>query len=170
MRRRNNETTLSAFNDDTVADAETLMKCCSIIFASYPAVFGRKKKEELNQWVEVFSMAVKFKATQGDVFGNERLMNATLDCIASKHQYGEIQIADILSYKKEIKLYTYTQAKCGLDGTKYRTFLVDTQTNGWWFTDNDTQSIETATRMAKELGTYGKDFMEAKRIMDSKRK
>lgn len=161
--------TLSAFHETEPASADTIIKAGKMIVSSFPSVFGKMSDEKVRDWLNCFALSVKFKASQGDVFGNERLRFAVLNCIANKHQYGDIQIADILNYDKRIRLYTYREANNGTDFTKRRTHIYDLKSDGWLFTDDDRESVETAERIAKDLGTWGKTGKEAREIMTANR-
>lgn len=37
----------------------------------------------------------------------QQLKDATMHCICNKHQYGDLQITDIVNYTKEVKLHDY---------------------------------------------------------------
>lgn len=130
---------ITSYTDET-ATAEDKRQAVKRLIACYPATFQKKTDIELSEFIQIFSEAIDAVGMTG-----KQLKDAVINCIATKHQYGQFQIADVTGYSDKVKLYTYS------DYTKQPDILTASnlkRADGTrWFVDK--ADLERANRLAE---------------------
>lgn len=126
---------------DAPANAEQKRQAVKRLVACYPNTFSNKTDNELCEFMQVFSEAVDAVGMTG-----EQLKDAVIKCIATKHQYGAFQIADVTGFSDKIKLYTYEEYEKKTIG-KCASNLLRADGKSKWFVDFE--NLETANRLAE---------------------
>ena len=93
---------ITSYTDET-ATAEDKRQAVKRLIACYPATFQKKTDIELSEFIQIFSEAIDAVGMTG-----KQLKDAVINCIATKHQYGQFQIADVTGFSDKVKLYTYS--------------------------------------------------------------
>lgn len=136
---------VTAYTDAT-ATAEDKVAAVKRLTACYPATFQKKTDIELSEFIQIFSEAIDAVGMTG-----KQLKDAVINCIATKHQYGQFQIADVTGFSDKIKLYTYndyTRQPDVLTASKLK------RADGTrWFVDK--ADLERANRLAEAKERLG---------------
>lgn len=125
---------------DAPASAEDKRVAVKRLIASYPTAFQKKTDSETAEFIQIFSEAIDAVGMTG-----KQLKDAVINCIATKRQYGQFQIADVTGFSDKIKLYTYndyTRQPDVLTASKLK------RADGTrWFVDK--ADLERANRLAE---------------------
>lgn len=100
---------LASVYTDALATVEDITATYHKLMYAFPNLRKLTDKQEAG-FIEVFAEAVQYAGMT-----KQRLYDSMMNCICHKHQYGDLQIADIIDFDKRFKLYDY-KAVCDKDG------------------------------------------------------
>lgn len=128
---------------DAKAESKDVVEAFSKLAFAFPNLDKLTDTRQAG-FIKVFDEAVKYSGMT-----KQQLYDATMNCICHRHQYGDLQIADIIDFDVKAKLYTYGWA-VGRQGF-VRSNLKRTDCTPWEYWWVKAGDLEKVNRVAERI-------------------